>query len=438
MDLTDKYNHYKSRFYRYFIVVDHYSKSGSNLPAFVRQLWGKDSGFICWGDTTITMSYYIMYLASEYYNYKKDNNKNASETLKRLYYALKSIERLDANAEFYYKNLNFWTRQSTPLPSDLNGFFIRDDVMNDYLDKYPHIKMKDEFHEVDKVDGFESMHMLWNGEKNFRLSDMSQDQVWHLLQGFAFVKRIFEIEGSQIYQIDNEKVDIVKLCIDIPKRMLDYMLITCKQRIKNPVYNLPVPRGDDVRLLAYGFAKVGKYLTGYNYLLHLKWYNKVLYKTAIWFSENILYNGLSDLINKVFKKVKWLQIPIKNYSYRSLAVSGNVSFGNNLERLFNKDALNGEYLHFPYVYSLLHGGKIDEKIHDITLNRLKSAPDTGPFNFGKENRSLDIRWTSPDTLTSSIKCKELGDNVAHLGNYNGLDFLLLYNLRKMFTRNDNV
>jgi len=434
MDLTDKYDYYKRRFYKSFIVFDHYSNAGTNLPSCVRQLWGKDSGFICWGDTTIDMTYYIMYLATEYYNFKKNNNKLANETLKKLYYALKSIERLDANAEYNYRGLNIWLWDKGPFKEDLNGFFMRDDVPNDLLSKYLHLGMKDEYNIVDKVEGWESMNMLWSGEKNFRMSDMSQDQVWHLVQGFAFVKKIFENEGSQTYLIDKEIVNIVNLCTEIPKRMLDYMFITCKLRLKNPIFNLPVPRGEDCRLFAYGFAKVGKYLTGYDYYKHLKWYHKPLYNTIIWISEKILYNGLSEIINNIFKKYKSLHIKIKNYSYRSLAVTGDISFGTNLEKLFNKDALNGDSLHLPYVYNLLHGGKIDPKVHEIVLNRLKSAPDTGPYNFDKDNMSEDIRWTSSNTLMNSLKCEELGDDYPHKGIYNGMDYLLLYNLYKMYNQ----
>ena len=46
MELTDKYAHYKNRFFAKFIAFDHYSKDGSNLPASIRQLWGKDSKII--------------------------------------------------------------------------------------------------------------------------------------------------------------------------------------------------------------------------------------------------------------------------------------------------------------------------------------------------------------------------------------------------------
>lgn len=434
MDLTDKYYHYRQRFFSRFIAYDHYDKPGSNLPAAHRQLWGKGTKFICWGDTTITMAYYMMYLAYEYINFKLDNKeKDSKETLKKLYYALKTFERLDYTAEYNYKKLNIWITESEPNKErDLNGFFIRNDVPADMLIRYPHLKLKDEYDIVDKVEGFWSSHMLWNGVHDYKGADMSQDQVWHLLQGFAVVKKLFEKEGSLNYKIEKEEFNIVKLCEDNVKRVLDYMIITCNLNIQNPVFKCDVPRGADMRLFAYGFAKAGQEITGYDYTKHLKWHSKILYKFIIWFAEKIFYNGLHKVIGKLFKK----HIKVKNYSYRSLAVVSNDSFGIDLHKMFNNDALIGEYLHFPYVYKLLHNKEINEGVHKIALDRLNFAPEDGPFNFGKNDRSFNIRWTSGNTLTESMKAEELGDNVAHLGVYNGLDFLLLYNLYKYETRTD--
>jgi len=420
MELKEKYEFYKRRFFKSFIAVDDPKIDGTNLPAYVRQLWGK-SGFICWGDTTIDMAYYIMYLSSEYYNYTKEGNNDADETLKKLYYALKSLERLDHKAEYNYRKLNIWNWDKGPKPEDLNGFFIRDDVPKDFLKKYTLLTESEGYNYVDKAAGFWYNEALFDGIMNYRMNEMSQDQVWHLVLGFAFSKKILEKLENKTYTIDGVSINISDFITKMSKRILDYMFITCNQKIKNPVYNKEVPRGSDMTLMAYGFAEVGKYLTGYDYSKHLKWYQKYLYKIVFGLSENVFYTKLI----KYFPKIQ-----IKDYSYKSFAVIANVDIFNNIKKMIESDALKTNYIHFPYIYKLLHDVDFKDDIKKLTLDLLKDAPENGPYNF--TNDIGNIRWSVSNTLIH--RNEELGDKYPFNGVYPGLDFLLMYNLYKLFDK----
>lgn len=74
-------------------------------------------------------------LATEY-KLLNDQGLDTYQTRKELYYALEAFNRLDLNAESYF-NLagdTFPNQAIYPPSSDLNGFFIRDDVPDNFVD----------------------------------------------------------------------------------------------------------------------------------------------------------------------------------------------------------------------------------------------------------------------------------------------------------------
>ena len=81
------------------------------------------------------LGWYIAVLDTEY---KLLNNQGLDtyQTRKELYYALEAFNRLDLNAESYF-NLAGTSNPNqaiSPPISDLNGFFIRDDMTDNFLD----------------------------------------------------------------------------------------------------------------------------------------------------------------------------------------------------------------------------------------------------------------------------------------------------------------
>jgi hypothetical protein len=80
------------------------------------------------GDAALNLGHYIGMLAIEY-RLLKDNGQEYNETLLELYYALQAYDRLDRNAENCFRGLN----PPPPLPEDWNGFFLRDDMIDDQV-----------------------------------------------------------------------------------------------------------------------------------------------------------------------------------------------------------------------------------------------------------------------------------------------------------------
>src|ERR1700722_12311845 len=125
----EKYWKYREALKNYLVVGN---CQGCSIPARSRS----NTGNIGWSDATAQLGYYIGVLAMEYYlehNIGYDNH--LSETSTELYYALEAINRLDMMAEFAWRKTSPYlqdprvTNDPDYHTSDLNGFFIRDDVV---------------------------------------------------------------------------------------------------------------------------------------------------------------------------------------------------------------------------------------------------------------------------------------------------------------------
>lgn len=124
----EKYWKYRDQLRKRFMKIG--QNDGESIPASViiphRQYGQTDQStgsILQWRDATITLGYYWIVLATEY-KLLSENNQDVQATLNELYYAMQAFNRLDMKAEGYLGG-----DMNAPLvTSDLNGFFIRDDV----------------------------------------------------------------------------------------------------------------------------------------------------------------------------------------------------------------------------------------------------------------------------------------------------------------------
>jgi MYXO-CTERM domain-containing protein len=165
------YARLKKRLTTDFMVVG--EQPGNSQPAPERQ---DTQGFIKWGDGTINLGWYMGILATEaailgnpavYPGADQGDAGALGKTLDELYYALAAMERLDHIADAAFPD------PCTQTPST-NGFFLRDDVPDGFHSNFPGLTST----QSDFIDP-----TLTNKE-------MSQDQVYHLLMGFALVKHL--------------------------------------------------------------------------------------------------------------------------------------------------------------------------------------------------------------------------------------------------------
>jgi hypothetical protein len=133
-----KYVYYKQRFLNNFIAVG--NGMGESLPLDIRRLnkinKTDQNGVheFAIGDATVRLGWYIAVLATEY-KLLNDQGLDTYQTRKELYYALEAFNCLDLNAESYF-NLAGTSNPNQaikPPSSDLNGFFIRDDMTDNFI-----------------------------------------------------------------------------------------------------------------------------------------------------------------------------------------------------------------------------------------------------------------------------------------------------------------
>lgn len=457
MDNQAKYWKYRDRLRNKFIVVsENVMDYGVNIPASdIYYKSDSTKSYICWGDGNNNMSHYLSVLATELW-LLKHNNQDYTTTLKELYFAMLALERLDAYSEsnIRWKTFigswienNYWEKQFVHL-GDINGFMLRNDVTDGFWKKYGN-----RFDVGDFSSNFSASNTSFFMEEN------SQDVIEHTIEGLGLVSKLVGTESvanircdfSDIYvkprltslgiltckwdeNLSPDSVNFSLWAKDFVKRFIRYMQsdevfnkrfggiipFSTHWILKNPVTNKCVMEGSGsdsgVALLSNGIIKAGVAISG----------------------ENLrIYPGLvsDNLYNLAFKYPRIFQLGREDNKTRSLAihVSDKKSFAilTKLRDHYNPNRTGHFpiYEHFPLMYLVSHNLKYAElglKDKDYNSEKalyqglLNSAPENGPAsNCGIYD------WTS---TSRCLWPENLGKKSDQHIEYNGLDYMMLYNL----------
>lgn len=196
----EKYWHYRDRLRERFVVVSQdVEEEGVNIPA--GDIFGDT---VSWSDGNSIMSHYLSLLSTELW-LLKTNGQDYSQTLAELYYAMLALERLDLYSESHWRRfdgkLKLNTKDSltaihnieivndlgrtpvlserTPLPSDINGMHLRDDVTPAFWNEHrQHFGVS-----VCEMSGRHPME------------EISQDVMFHNIEGLALVGKLAGTEN---------------------------------------------------------------------------------------------------------------------------------------------------------------------------------------------------------------------------------------------------
>lgn len=209
-----------------------------------------------WGDQTVALGHYLMVLATEF-KLLNDNGQPTDSTVQELYYALKAFNRLDKTAETSLPGCN----HQTPIASDLNGFFIRDDVPSNFLTQHPKLKSGvTSFRKVSRL------HSDYADQNNLEAKQMSHDQVWYIVAGCALIRKCMyagiTYQNKELNDVTHN-ADIYKEADDIIGRIINYIKNN-SWKILDPNTNQLVERGPRVEELSYGAAEAGCYVKNVN------------------------------------------------------------------------------------------------------------------------------------------------------------------------------
>lgn len=454
----DKYWSYRTRFFNTFIIDKDWLSSprtGINIPAGIfnpAYNQGRDNT-ISWGDSEENLSFYMGAMATEY-QLQNLANQDLTNVKSKIHRSLKALERLDWEAENFY-GCGF------PDPpcftyTNRNGFFMRDDLdLNIFTSYWRPEKYNDGYwpNDLDLKSDFNSE--VLGGHVN----EMSQDMIWHLMMGYSLVAHFLADDTEYFDGYDCESLYLS----DMAKRQVQLMHKYIKSvsnndpwdpiaygglhypgtwnynsgipvyRIKNPCHGDTVHRGGSVIDLRY-FAKLFRdasltitqgafgdesyvlssyplFEPSFDVLLPYVWYNTV---GRLILSTIADYHFADNLDNLLFNIRKFADFYNKNISGNPLDI-----------KYFTLE-------HLPMIHFLLHNEPMTNNLWHYYFSHveqlLDEAPAGGPYCdfFPPTNR---FAWTAPNTFDRPIGqfISESG-NDRLIGQYNGLDYMLLFNL----------
>jgi len=418
-----------------------------------------------WGDATIHQGYYIATLACEYELLRR-SGKDCAPTLNELYYAIQAVDRLDDYAEWYLSLI-------PNLFPNKNGFLTRDDVpgaFSQYFqDPPPDYVTCISSGYYDTENGSVSNN-FWNDE-----NEMSQDQIYGLFLGFSFVKKF--VDPSLVIQPTPQDlpVNLVLEVQQITDRIMNYVtqqwsesasywagpICQTKQAsftknwvIKNPITQHNVTRGADMSLLAPFVAEEAHLITGNVYNANVSrsitfpgiephCFIAQPFNPSVSFPLSTIMGLWTSLQSSTWNNITVnfsvplfdmpLMISSGNVPNININLSlGNIPFDNSNRHMvlslvactnsFTKNntgalAWSANMPVFDLVRSVLHGGGPFATQQDF-LNLLNTAPCEGTHSYVANNPAP---WHSPGRWW-------MPDGSGFTGEYNGLDYMFLYDL----------
>jgi hypothetical protein len=485
----EKYWLYRDRLRKHFIVISPHDEFGTNIPFFYHSFYWKEGNIdrrgLTIGDGNDGLQYYIGMLATEYALSQK-YNMDVTQTRNELLYALKAVERLDKYAECQFRQLPNIKKNSedntgtnineiyTQIPNtnqykdgDLNGFFIRDDIGKDFIDRYPHLKPYNTVRST-----------FIEGQGRNMPYEQSQDNVWNYLVNLALVYILVD------------DAEIKKKTQDIAYRMITYMhsnvtnevyypcglfsgcfpgewrtITTPTWKITNPVTGFEVVDGARIEELTtlpngtplpctdvigfnYGFAEAGNFITNKN--LHYSCSQDQGREN--WFYTHVGFaTWKSRIPHATLATVGGNNTIYSNYASGTIMQALFASLFQDIGKC------PSQLEHLPLIRKLIVDYQMKQGMYDnyedlqvfnefknsrnllaFYENLLNEAPICGPVNDGPGKYRV-INWSVDNRLTNSGQIKELDpiesdpyrvkiDNGFNNGTYNGIDYMLLHNL----------
>ena len=340
-----KYWYYKTRFNNDFIKIG--TEDGASLP-FNQRGWRDQpppfinhSEQIKAGDASAQLGIYLGVLATEY-RLLKNKGQDVTKVKHELFCALNAVNRIDFNAELIFSSSTHSNNPNpSPLPGNLNGFFIRDDIPKNFAQiNYQHFN----YYNLSGYDGNGSAPVTTNLDRGFTqftlpyftnqgmhvtLSDRqsfedglssdnwqkkvlhgkeeSQDQLYYLLMGTALVSKMVdnsETDNNINFGYGSGQPFLKQEAINISDRLIKHVSNDPLWFIKNPANNNNnVDIGQSAAAYAYAIDNTGCFIK----------YNQDFPSFGIGIGAT-LSNNCYDYRN---------QVSAVNLAWNSIAVTGN-------------------------------------------------------------------------------------------------------------------
>lgn len=451
----DKYWNYRNSLFEKFIVdcdpanlPSGQTANGINIPATVYNPTGDGTNeySVSWGDATIELAHYIMALATEY-GLLKTHNQSVANAEEKIYRAFDAINRLDNTAEPRYGCGTAYVNHADY--TNINGFFIRDDVDANFFNYWSQNGMTS----WQQLSDFKSDY----SNSDIRVAEMSQDQVWHLLLGLAFVKNFVDV--SSLYEDlpgryanlrDQSMIKSMRFLNFMQEYSNSYGWQWCSKaedcypgywpdwgtwtignyRIKNPCTAVNVLRGGsvaDLTPMIFQFEGAVRWITDSDSIdVTFNSTPRGIGAYPIPFSPNFFTNTGTLILNTIGNQVHGEDLTSLFLSLRKFAHFFNQNISGNPYELkyFWLD-------HLPMTSVLLHNENALTPIFNYYYSHIENLLDSAPFDgpYREEYPAIERKvWAQPSMLGQPYGSFISEGRVDLFGEYNGLDYMILFNL----------
>ncbi len=417
----EKYRHYRQRL-NYFVMPG--QLRGESQVAGIRNRFDYGADDLNFGQHAIYFGYYIGMLATEYKLLTDAGDSTALQTQSELNLALKQyVTHLDKTESIVFNNMK-----------DLfDGFFVRESVPCEFLN----LPSRREYFNKGLLPTD-----TWNYNKNssfgflpkghpgyiVRVSEcdsipkvFSQDEAIGLLFGLALVYKCMPDSSYEKF-----------LSKEIAVNVIDYIRNSSRLYGKSfsMRWNIYRPTGEKIKLsegglawfYGYGFSKAANYFNsnGDHLLKKITRYPQELFFQFGQFFPSPNADNTTMITTLAVIGDSWRAVvPVIGLVFKM----NTTYFG-----IKAKTKRQDWDTFYGLAWNVLHdkNKKMEERL-DKAYNQLNAAPYHGPYNYGTDNNPKGTGWSSSYRWHHKKKT-QLGELTGIPGNYNGLDYMLLYNL----------
>jgi hypothetical protein len=451
--MYDNYKFYRKRFLANFISIG--PEQGQSLP--INQLYAMSTPSARWGDITIDMGWYLSILSSEYAinNYLQlDSAKEA--VISELYYALNALKRLDSLGNTIYG-----------LPAKVDGFFIRDDVPEDFFTNGPGIDFDFELLGIKNIDSVTpvttvlSDYQLWQvgkprrniGPKSINpvgmMVEMSKDQVTGVFTGLKFVTEYIPDKQMEIKLLDGTTItkNLHRMASKLGALIFLWVERDFPENPNKASFKIYTPDGQeatpggDVFFFQEPFLHLGvEFLNEHPYLLDTLSFNPIRKRKAGHLFWNITQKQPLDnhvnwtMIAKLAATTStWTGIRVKSFPNKTDVTQ---------EVLEKKLIKNDWHTLYCLMHAVLQNTTVSKDVLNSSIRQLNEINPSGSHDHGVTERTINIskKWgldtcqTEPYAYQNRFKkLKDVQYDISkyryrEAGFYSGMDFMLLHNL----------
>ena len=348
-------------------------------------------GMMEWGDATVYLGYYLAVLALEY-RLLQEAGQPTEATGRELSLALSAYERLDEQAEVVLG-----------LPPSRNGFFLRDDVASDFYLK-PDAKGRfaidsQQFYACIRSDGACGGDL---GAKLQRGTFVSQDQIIALFLGFAFVAEFVPdtLPGDTLSA--GARVGLYTDEIMTYLRRWNWIIHTPDGR------RIPERWGSNVQAFNYPLALAAQRITRGQF--RAKGYQK----------GNSRWRGRS-----AYGSTNWA-FGIQAQRNRAMIYKLAILCQTWSDERMSRRAWQTDQMVYGLAQAVLNAGDLQRPLsRQVFYELILSAPPDGPC-FQSPGCQAPEGWNSFDRWFHAYH--KNGNPYGRAFEFNGLDFMFLYNL----------